>query len=130
MGYCVQRPTRLPHPAHCIFTASACMWHECLFLSDYNALFKTCIGKVVSALDIGAEIPSMQQDHFYCRNYINVHICALCISKCKHFCCCHCSCYQYYRPSLILFTCLLPQSFNSEPHGTNMVIWSITINMS
>jgi hypothetical protein len=42
--------------------------------------------------------------------------CKLWISKSRHFCCCHCSCYRYYCPSLItVLHYLLPWFLSAEP---------------
>jgi hypothetical protein len=37
------------------------MWHEWLFLSDYSVSFQMHIGKVITGLDINADVPVMQK---------------------------------------------------------------------
>jgi hypothetical protein len=55
-----------------------------------------------------------------------MHICIHHISKSMHFCCCHCTCYQYYCPSLInaLQLFVLPWTLSAKPSQTITIIQS------
>jgi hypothetical protein len=64
-----------------------------------------------------------------------IHIRVLCISKSGHFCCCHCSCYRYYCPSMVTALQLsalsrtlsaespLNDKNNTMRHESKNVIW-------
>jgi hypothetical protein len=109
MGYRIRYPAHPPHTAHCVFHGQRCVRHDSACFSQITThRFK------FSDPDIDADIPSMQPEIFYRMNHLHeMHICTLRINTCRHYCCCHCSCYRYYCPSLItVCTCTNPQHGN------------------
>jgi hypothetical protein len=98
--------------------ASLCMWHESACFSQITMHhFKYTSGRFPLIRILTLKFPQCSKRISIAKTIHKMHICILCISKYRHFCCYHCSYNRYYCLSLttLLQLSVLPWTLSAEP---------------
>jgi hypothetical protein len=107
--YDIQHILLIPH--------TACMRHDSVRFSQITMRRFKFTSVRLSLVQISTMMfPQCSERISIAETTHELHICILRISKFRHFCCCHCSCYRYYCPSLItaLQLSVLPRTLSAE----------------